>query len=189
MSEPTIIHLMRHGTPVLSGCFLGHTDCAVTAEGIDACRAAAEGLRFGGLVASDLQRAARSAAAIADDRGIVAQMDSRWRELDFGDWDGRRAAGIDAAALGRFWADPDLDPPPHGERWSALTMRIGTALAAIDTDTLVVTHAGAMRAALAVACGFGRDQAWAFDLPYACVLSLKLWRGAASGAQIVALRP
>lgn len=189
MTQPVTIHLMRHGTPVLTGRLLGHTDCAVTPEGIAACRAAAGVAGIAAIVSSDLQRAADCAQAIGGDRQLPHRIDPRWRELDFGAWDGRHASEIDQAALGAFWADPDLDPPSGGERWSALTARVETALAPLGDGTLVVTHAGAIRAALAVSCGFARDQLWAFDLPYACLVSLRLWRGEAPAAQIVALRP
>lgn len=189
MTEPVTIHLMRHGTPALTGRLLGHTDCDVTADGIAECRAAAGVVGIAGIISSDLRRAADCARAIGDDRQLPHRPDPRWRELDFGAWDGHRASEVDQAALGAFWADPDRDPPPGGERWSALTTRVGAALAETADDTLVVTHAGAIRAALAVSCGFARDQLWAFDLPYGCLVSLRLWRGEAPAAQIVALRP
>jgi alpha-ribazole phosphatase len=90
--------------------------------------------------------------------------------------------------LTAFWVDPDAHAPPGGERWSALHARVRAALAELPgSDVLVVTHGGAMRAALAVLCGFAREQAWAFDLPYAALLSLRVWPGARPTAQIVGL--
>lgn len=188
MSE-VLLHLMRHGEPVLTGRMLGRTDCAVTQAGIASCLAQAEGLEFQQVVSSDLRRAAACAEAVAQERGRTALLDGRWRELDFGAWNGLAAAQIDPAALGRFWDDPDANPPPEGERWSALVARVGAAVAMLEAPTLVVTHAGAIRAALAALCGFGQRQLWAFDLPYASVLSLRLWRGGEPMAQIVGLRP
>jgi alpha-ribazole phosphatase len=46
-----------------------------------------------------------------------------------------------------------------------------------------------MRAALAHLCGFGHREVWAFDLPYAALLSLRVWPGAPRSAQIAALYP
>jgi alpha-ribazole phosphatase len=108
--------------------------------------------------------------------------------LDFGEWDGLLPAEVEAQALGRFWEDPDAAPPPGGERWSALVARVSAGLEAIDASTLVVSHAGAIRAALAATCGFDYRQLWGFDLPYGSVLSLRLWRGEAPAAQITGLR-
>jgi len=182
------LYLMRHGEPVLTGRMLGRTDCAVTAGGIAACRAQAEGLAAAHVIASDLQRASRCAEAIAADVGVSPQIDARWRELDFGAWDGLESGTIDPDALGRFWNDPDANPPPGGERWSALVARIGAAIDDLPSGpALIVTHGGAMRAALHVACGFSQPQLWAFDLPYASVLALRLWDG--RSGQIMGLWP
>lgn len=183
-----MLHLMRHGEPVLAGRMLGSTDCAATAEGIASCRAQARALEARGqgiaqLRSSDLQRARACAEAIGE-----AQVDRRWRELDFGEWDGQFARDLDQHALSRFWSDPDASPPPGGERWSALVARVGDALGAIAPEsTLVVTHGGPMRAALHLLCGLDRAQVWAFDLPYAAVLSLRVWEGSPHTAQITGL--
>ncbi len=163
---------------------LGHTDSPATPAGIAACRARGQGLAWDRIASSDLRRARACAEAIA---GHVVSGDPRWRELDFGQWDGLAAAEIDAGALTAFWADPDAGPPPGGERWSALVARVGEVLASIDGTTLVVTHAGAIRAALAHLCGFDHRQVWSVHLPYAALLSLRLWRGQEPTAQIVAL--
>ncbi len=187
MSDPVALYLMRHGEPALTGRMLGRTDCAATEAGITACLAQAEDLAVGAIVASDLARASACAGAIAHRAGQGVTIDPRWRELDFGAWDGLFAKDIDAAALGRFWADPDANPPPGGERWSSLTARVTAAVADIAVPTLVVTHGGAMRAALAGLCGFGQREIWAFDLPYASVLALKIWREPTPVAQIVGL--
>jgi|UniRef100_UPI0035CC4AEF alpha-ribazole phosphatase len=186
MSEPVLLHLLRHGAPVLAGTLLGRTDSAVTPEGLVECMAQAAGLDVAAVVSSDLARASACAAAIADRMGLAATIDPRWRELDFGAWDGRAPAAVDPAALARFWDDPDANPPPQGERWSHLTARVATACADITQPTLVVTHAGAMRAALTILCGFEQRQTWAVDLPYAALLSLRVWREPAA-AQIVGL--
>ena len=148
-----------------------------------------EGLEFDAIVSSDLIRARACAEAIANPTRAVT-IDPRWREMDFGDWDSLAAAEIDLDALTRFWDDPDTHAPPGGEPWSALIARVGAALATLPVrPTLVVTHGGAMRAALAVLCGFDQRQLWAFDLPYAALLSLRIWPGTPASAQIVALRP
>lgn len=46
-----------------------------------------------------------------------------------------------------------------------------------------------MRAALAVLCGFDSRQSWAIDLPYASLLSVRVWPGETRAAQIIGLRP
>ena len=178
------LYLMRHGAPVLAGRLLGRTDCDVTDDGIAACVERVRGLTGTSLIASDLIRARRCAEAIG-----TPVTDPRWRELDFGVWDGHAPADIDAAEIGRFWNDPDTCPPPGGERWSALVARVGAAIEALPTSpTLVVTHGGAMRAALSYLCGLSHASAWAFDLPCSALLTLTVWKGARRRGQVTGLR-
>jgi len=174
---PHMLYLMRHGAPEREGRLLGRTDDPVTQAGILACAGRAAGLSFDRIVSSDLARASDCARAIADERRLTVRQDQRWRELDFGDWDGHAPSSIDPVPLARFYDDPDASPPPRGERSSALQARVAAALHDLpDRPTLVMTHAGAIRAALATMCGFDRTQMWAFDLPYAALVSLRVWR-------------
>ncbi|QGP80630.1 histidine phosphatase family protein [Sphingobium sp. CAP-1] len=184
-----LLHLLRHGEPEAAGRLLGHGDWPSTASGIAACVDRAKGLAIDALWSSDLSRAALAGEAIGAAAGLPLLTDPRWRELDFGAWDGLAVADIDAAAMAAFWDDPDTAPPPGGERWSALVARVTAAIAALPPQpTLVVTHGGAMRAALAALCGFNAAQVWAFDLSYAALLSLRVWPGERPAAQIVGLR-
>lgn len=179
------LYLMRHGAPVLAGRLLGRTDCDVTEEGIAACVAQARELGAATLISSNLQRARRCAEAIG-----TPTIDSRWRELDFGAWDGLAAADVDQPAIARFWDDPDANPPPGGERWSALVGRVAEAIEALAPEpTLVITHGGAMRAALAHLCGLSQSATWALDLPYASVLAFTVWEGAPRRGQVSGLWP
>lgn len=183
-----LLHLMRHGAPAITGRLLGHADWPATEAGIASCVGRAAALGGTAIVSSDLLRARAAAEAIGAPRHSVPLIDARWRELDFGAWDGVDPATLDAAALADFYADPDACPPPGGERWSALTTRVDAALGALPPEpTLVVTHGGAMRAVLALLCGFDQRQLWAFDLPYAACLTLRLWPGERPFAQIVGL--
>lgn len=190
---PITLHLLRHGQPVLPGRMLGRTDMPATTAGIASCTAKGALVEFDAIASSDLLRASACATVIATAKGLTLAQDARWRELDFGVWDGLVAADIDPAALGRFWNDPDQDPPLGGERWSALVARVAEAIGNVTSTTLVVTHGGAMRAALSVLCGLDFTQVWAFDLPYAALLSIRIWRGSPSTgpatAQITGLLP
>lgn len=184
------LHLLRHGAPETPGLLMGRTDGMPTPEGIAACTAQAEDLGIEHLVASDLRRSREAAEAIGNARSLPLKIDSRWRELDFGDWDGTPSSAVDPDAFGRFSDDPDANPPPGGERWSSLVARIAAAIGDIPpVPTLVVTHGGAMRAALHALCGFDQRQLWAFDLPYAALLSLRIWPGERRSAQIAGLTP
>ncbi|KKW91954.1 histidine phosphatase family protein [Sphingobium chungbukense] len=184
---PFILHLMRHGAPQLAGRLLGHLDAPPEADGIEACVARSRGLDFARVVTSDLSRAMAPGAIIADERGLSHSVDARWRELYFGRWEGADPAALPGEALARFWDDPEVFPPPGGERWSDLQARVSAALADLTGPALVICHAGAMRAALAVLCGFYLRQGWAIDFPYGALLSLRVWPGKPLSGQITGL--
>jgi alpha-ribazole phosphatase len=184
------LHLLRHGAPETTGLLMGRTDGVPTGEGIAACATQAEDLGIERLVASDLRRCRAAGEAIGEATGLPLAIDPRWRELDFGEWDGQASSAVDRDALGRFWDDPDANPPPGGERWSVLVARVSAAIGDLaPVPTIVVTHGGAIRAALHVLCGFDQRQLWAFDLPHASLLSLRVWPGERPSAQIAGLYP
>ena len=186
------LHLLRHGRPARTGLLLGHGDEPAAPGAHTPLLTRAASLSFDTLVTSDLSRAREGAEAIGRQRGVSWTIDRRWRELDFGAWDGLAPTQVNADALAQFWADPDAGAPPGGERWSDLCGRVSQALAPLERSTLVVTHAGAMRAALAVLTALDYRSAWAIDLPYGALLTLRVWPGegpeAPSSAQITGLQ-
>ncbi len=181
----TSLILLRHGEPEHRNCLLGHLDSAPIPDGLASCLAAVAGLEFGLIVSSPLRRAAAAAEAIAGAAGLRVTYDDRWQELDFGDWDGKTVeeiANADRAQLEAFWSDPDSDPPPGGEPWSAIKARVAAATLEIASTenqlpVLVVTHAGAIRALVAAMCSFDFAQTMRLELPYASWIRLNLFVG------------
>lgn len=189
--KPFDLHLLRHGPPLRTGLMLGHHDEPAAPGAHSALIDHAQGLGTAEVVSSDLSRASDGARAIADARALPLRIDPRWRELDFGEWDGKPPAALDPRQLRDFWSDPDTNPPPDGERWSDLLGRVGNAIAELDRPSIVVSHAGAMRAAVSVLTGLDHRAVWAFDLPYGALLTIHVWRGEGSepaSGQIVGLR-
>lgn len=179
------LHLLRHGAPLRPGLLLGQTDePALDPAGL---LRGVEALPVERIVTSDLKRARASAELAAERRSLPFATDHRWRELNFGEWEGLAPAQVPQDALARFWADPDADPPPGGERWSALRARVSEAVNALSGPTLVVTHAGAIRAALSVLTGLDHRGVWALDLPYGALLTLRVWPGDPPSAQVTGL--
>lgn len=184
-----LLHMMRHGEPEVSGLLLGTTDMASTAQGIAACVERADGLDISELVSSDLTRASVPAKEIAMRHDVPLCIDARWRELDFGAWDGMAPAGVDAAVLNAFWDDPTKNSPPDGESWTELLARVAAALSDMKPDSLVIAHAGSIRGALCHLLDLNYRQAWAFDLPYGALISLKIWpQGGGPVAQVTGLQ-
>lgn len=143
------LHLIRHGQSVynVQGRWQGHGDAPLSDLG--RAQAAALGRALGGtfdhVYASDLQRAAETAAGLA---GSVT-LDPQWRELDVGGWEGKTAAEVAQAYPGqmqRLAHDPTL-PVGGGESWNDLRSRALGALAVLrnthpEGRVAVVAHGG-----------------------------------------------
>lgn len=181
-----VVHLLRHGPPARTGLLLGHTDEPALDANCPHVLALGRSVQVSGIVASDLSRASAQATNLARHLGFAVTLDARWRELNFGAWDGSAPEDIDPQALEDFWTDPDANPPPGGERWSCLRARAAAALKGLEDRSLVITHAGAMRAALAVLTGLDHRGIWALDLPYRALLTLRIWPD--HSGQVIALR-
>ncbi|MCJ2187149.1 histidine phosphatase family protein [Novosphingobium beihaiensis] len=184
---PRIVHLLRHGPPARTGLLLGHLDEPPRMAECPVMLGRVAHLPVRQIVSSDLRRTGMQAAYLAERLDVPFLRDPCWRELDFGAWDGQAPENVDAAALSRFWEDPDANPPPQGERWSHLCARVREGLAGLENETLAVTHAGAMRAALSVLTGLDHRAVWAVDLPYRALVSLRIWPGEPLSGQIVGL--
>ncbi len=64
---------------------------------------------------------------------------------------------------------------------------MAAAIAELDRPAVIITHAGAIRAAVSVFTGLDHRGVWAFDLPYGARLTLRIWREAPLAGQIVEL--
>ncbi|RMH50833.1 MAG: histidine phosphatase family protein [Alphaproteobacteria bacterium] len=107
------------------------------------------------VISSPLCRALETACALA--AGPVVA-DPRLVEMDFGAWEGRRAAELLADPASGFrpveaWGWDFR--PPGGESPAEIVPRLVAALAELPGPALIVTHRGVMRCALALATGWG----------------------------------
>jgi alpha-ribazole phosphatase len=79
------------------------------------------------------------------------QVDARWQELDFGEWEGRPWSTLPRDALEAWSRDIAGYTMPGGESFLDLIARVRDALAALDAPHVIVAHAGTIRAALHLA--------------------------------------
>ncbi len=99
------------------------------------------------IFSSPLQRARRLAEALAEPSGGAPRIETRLREIDFGDWEGKRWDEIDRRALDAWAADVLHFIPPGGESVAQLRTRIVEFAASLDLPrAAIVSHAGVMRA-------------------------------------------
>lgn len=91
-------------------------------------------------------------------------------EQNFGCWQRKSWMELDVAKdphVAAFWADPAETTPPEGESFGTMCVRVARAMARLteqypNRDILAVTHAGTIRAALALALGLQPAQALRF---------------------------
>lgn len=101
------------------------------------------------VVASDLDRAARTAHAFADELGLNVNLDERFRERSFGEWEGQAVTELKEKWPEdyRLWLDGEGGELKHGaETKHHVGLRGGAALtdwatqAEPDTDLFVFSH-------------------------------------------------
>lgn len=146
------VTLVRHGesTSNVQRRWQGHGDAPLSERGRTQVRRVGARLRdarFDRVIASDLQRAADTAWAIAPDQ---VELDPSWREVDLGRWEGLTPEEVAArypdelAALQRG-EDVKLG---GAESWADLRDRVHAALAGLvdavsdGASVLVVAHGG-----------------------------------------------
>lgn len=162
--------LMRHPETVDPQVIAGQSDVAIAPHALAGIESLAESLpRVRHIVSSDLSRCRILAEAIAVQRGIDCTFDARWREQSFGAWDGRRWDEVDGREYLEQWT---TSTPPGGESLVDVQARVAAALAEAPEDTLVVTHAGPIRCALAIARGIRIEDAFAEPIPFGSWRSL-----------------
>lgn len=162
----TTVDLLRHGETGAADALLGRTDARLCPAGRAAVERLAARRAWGAIVASPLLRARETAAILARASGQAFEIDGAWREIDFGDWDGRPRRDLARdPRLAAFYDNPDDNPPPNGETMRDVRTRIADALgrsaARQDGPLLVVTHGGAIRMALSVLLAIPLARLWA----------------------------
>ncbi|MBD8473127.1 alpha-ribazole phosphatase family protein [Pseudomonas sp. CFBP 8770] len=174
------LDLLRHGETEIGG-FRGSLDDALTERGWAQLHAAvADRSGWDRIVSSPLQRCARFAEVLAEERGLPLSFDADLQELHFGAWEGLSAAQLmqtDEAGLGLFWNDPYAFTPPDGEPMQAFSARIHDALHRLQVTypaqrLLLVVHGGVMRLLLAEARALPREQLLQVEVGHAALFSV-----------------
>lgn len=181
MLNSKIIDLFRHGTPALSGVYLGQTDSPLSHEGARECRDRLEEHRSWELIiSSPLQRCLHTASWLAKKQGIELLIAEGLQEYDFGDWDGQVFEEVYQQMpehADRFWRDPEHNPPPKGETLHQFKQRITTELEALllrpEQKILIVTHGGVIRGIIAEMLGVSPEHWGRIRLDYAKFTQLK----------------
>ncbi len=140
------VFLIRHPSPLIEpGICYGRLD--VDCKAPQTCAGLLKPQLPDGIpvFSSPLRRARRLAEMLAP--SVI--FDDRLREIDLGDWEGRRWEDIDHRQLDSWAADITNFTPPGGESVAALCTRVLDFASALELrnvqNAAIVSHAGVMR--------------------------------------------
>jgi ribonuclease H / adenosylcobalamin/alpha-ribazole phosphatase len=193
--------LVRHGATAhtaegrFSGCTGQNPDLSPTGRE-QARRLAAElrrryaepsGAGVAAVVCSPVRRARETAEVVAEALGLPVQEDDDLREIDFGDWEGRRVEDVQAdypGALAAWRADVSL-AAPGGESVADVARRVRTARRRLterhpEATVVVVSHLYPVRLWVLDALGAPLEAVHRMDHDPTGVSELRLRDGAST---------
>jgi broad specificity phosphatase PhoE len=178
--------LVRHGETdwTRDGRYAGSRDVVLNALGIRQCQATATALAersMAAVYATPLERARTSAEIVAKPHRLAVFVESRFREMSFGAWEGLtrdEAAAAFPEICRLWWNTPHLAQIPGAETLGDVRARVlaglGELRAAHDGETVVlVTHGVVVRLLVLDALGLGSDRLWALEASPAGITELE----------------
>jgi broad specificity phosphatase PhoE len=174
-----VLILVRHGesTGNAAGLLLGHLDAPLTDRGLGQARSLAATVAGATrVVSSPLSRARDTAEALGT--GLPVEIDERWIEVDYGEYDGQPLGAVPSEVWARWRADPSFTPP-GGESLASAGARVRSACEELFADpdgdargdgvVVVVSHVSPIKAAACWSLGLGDEGAWRLYLATASV--------------------
>jgi broad specificity phosphatase PhoE len=149
----TTLYLVRHGQTDwnLKARYQGHSDIPLNPTGMKQAAEAVQnlnGIKFGAIYTSDLQRAVKTAEFFAMKTGVPILCDERLREIHLGKWEGMEIPKIKEyfpEEYNKRQKNPLFFAPPRGENVRQLAKRIIEVTDEIcsrhkDSSVLIVGH-------------------------------------------------
>ncbi len=171
--------LVRHGesTGNAAGQLVGRLDVPLTDKGMAQVGSIGPVLgKVSRVIASPLQRARDTAAALGT--GLSVEIDERWVEADYGEYDGWSLGSVPPDLWDRWRTDPSFRPA-GGESLAEVGVRVREAceeLFAVDGEgargpgsVVVVSHVSPIKAATCWSLGLPDEGAWRLYLATASV--------------------
>lgn len=175
------VDLLRHGEVEGGRVYRGSRDDVLTGYGLREMRAAVAGQHaWTRIISSPLLRCRTFAEEIAARYRLPLDIDTRWREIHFGAWEGKGADELLKTSpdeIASFWNDPERCTPPGGETLEAFRERLDDAWNDLlarqpGEHLLVVTHGGPIRFILGRVHGLSVAESLQLDVPHAFLCRL-----------------
>ncbi|ASP38958.1 hypothetical protein CHH28_09810 [Bacterioplanes sanyensis] len=157
MSAKTQVHFLRHGEPIGGDIFRGSTDVALSEHGRwqfnQRVRRCLVNAQLQGVISSPLQRCLASADELANQFDLDCDVQSAWREIDYGDWENRLVRDVLAESpkqVKQMSEQPLAFCAPNGEHVAEFQARLIAAWQQLlarwrGAEVVVVCHGGVMR--------------------------------------------
>jgi alpha-ribazole phosphatase len=187
MEAKTRIWIIRHGepTPETRGRCYGHLDVELSSVGREQMQAVARKLSgepIRAIYCSPRQRAVESAAILAEPLHSPITIEERFRELDFGDFEGKLYDEIaqEYPEAYRQWMEhPTETQFPNGESFAQMQARVANAAHELyarhrGEAFAIVSHGGVNRILLSAALGLPNKNIFRIAQRYAAVNLLML---------------
>ena len=180
----TTLDLLRHGEVAGGLCLGSNHDLPTSPTGLADMRGwIEEADTWQGVISSPLVRCEQFANELCNQHDLPLLLDSDWRELGFGEWEGRSWQELydeEGDRLIEFWRNPQQHPAPSGEDFTKFQRRIDAAWdraqqRAAGQHWLIVTHAGPIRALLCHVLGIPNTRISQLEVPLAGLTRLELW--------------
>ncbi|MFT7558287.1 MAG: alpha-ribazole phosphatase [Flavobacteriales bacterium] len=185
MDSCTTITLLRHGQCLGGKIFRGHSDVSLSEQGWAAMDNSFKHLKHSPefVISSPLRRSLDWATKLANRHTLPLKTDSRFQEIDFGDWDGKLIEDLwedKNSGVHGWYENPVSAQIPNGEALEDFDKRVTQGLLEICSKhegehVLLVTHAGIIRAAMAQILGMPLHKLHDIFVPYACLSQLRAY--------------
>ncbi|MEJ2416122.1 MAG: histidine phosphatase family protein [Exilibacterium sp.] len=188
IDSTTQVDLLRHGECKSGGTFNGITDTELSPVGMETMQRRCEVVagQWDLIMSSPLKRCLHFANHFGGELDIPVVMDSRLREMSFGDWEGRKTEQVwlhDEARVAAWTLDPSKTTPPNGESLYKVSERLADFYDYVlghygGKKLLIVTHGGVIRLLLTRVLGMPLSHANRFDVPHGSMSRINVFHSA-----------
>lgn len=170
-----VLYLVRHGRTEANagGRLQGRLDLPIDDVGrVQAAAITSVVMSVDRVISSPSLRAQQTAAVF----GLELELDERWLETDYGDFDGLPLSEVPRDQWQQWTSDPDFRPP-GGESLREMGKRVYEACddlleAARQHDIVVVSHATPIKAAMSWALGVDVGITWRIQIDQASITKI-----------------
>lgn len=179
----TTIDLVRHGEVQTPGLFCAMANEPLSKTGWYQLNALRGYTKWSAVVSSPQKRCSEFAAQLANHQNIPLSVDRAWQEMNFGRWTGQPYQSVwdaDAQLLKQLWKAPLDFTAPQGESMCDFIARIQDGWETLLNQNqgehiLVLTHAGTIRALLAIALNIDYQSTQKFTVAHGKINRIRSW--------------